>query len=164
MNKLFILLAALLLACTTFAQRWHCGSPNAQDVTATLDGATFTISGAGAMVNYDGSSAPWSDSVAAIEKVVISEGVTNIGNWSFFSCHNLTSVAIPGSVTSIGDMAFYDCIALASFEVSANNTVYDSKDGVLVDKTKTTRKARWKASLNYVRTCFVMLCKRIAGL
>lgn len=41
--------------------------------------------------------------------IVISDGVTSIGNYAFKGCTGLTSVTIPDSVTSIGSNAFYDC-------------------------------------------------------
>lgn len=44
-----------------------------------------------------------------IQEVVIEEGVTRIGNGSFYKCSDLTSVTIPASVTSIGEYAFKDC-------------------------------------------------------
>ena len=40
--------------------------------------------------------------------------VTNIGNSTFSSCSNLTSMVIPDSVTSIGDYAFSGCSILTS--------------------------------------------------
>ena len=45
-----------------------------------------------------------------IRKVVIKDGVTNIGREAFEHCSSLTSITIPNSVTSIGDYAFYLCI------------------------------------------------------
>ena len=42
-----------------------------------------------------------------IKDLVIPDGVTSIGNLSFYRCSGLTSVTIPNSVTSIGKSAFY---------------------------------------------------------
>ena len=39
-------------------------------------------------------------------KVVLPEGITKIGDWTFARCENLTSVTIPDGVTSIGEFAF----------------------------------------------------------
>ena len=52
-------------------------------------------------------------------------------------------VTIPGTtnnlpVTSIGDSAFASCASLTAITVSSGNTVYNSEDGVLFNKSKTT--------------------------
>lgn len=42
------------------------------------------------------------------------------------------------SVTSIGDYAFSSCSGLTAINVSSNNTVYSSIDGILYNKETTT--------------------------
>ena len=55
--------------------------------------------------------------------------LTRIGNRAFATCHSLASVDIPSGVTNIGEAAFGGCTSLASVMVSADNTVYDSREG-----------------------------------
>ncbi len=125
----------------------------------TEDG-TLTISGEGEMDDYAWGSSPlynYSDSILA---VVVEDGVTSIGNSTFYYCESLTSIVIPDSITSIGDYAFYRCKSLTSivipdsvtnignyvffcaglqsFIVDSANAYYCSEDGVLFDKNKTT--------------------------
>ena len=50
--------------------------------------------------------APWYSQREKINKVVIENGVTNIGSYAFNGCVNFTSITIPNSVTSIGNYAF----------------------------------------------------------
>ena len=47
----------------------------------------------------------------------IPEGVTSIGESTFFGCASLTSINIPEGVTSIGDYAFYGCSNLTSINI-----------------------------------------------
>ena len=47
-----------------------------------------------------------------VEKYIIGNSVTTIGNSAFYGCSGLTSVTIPNSVTSIGGAAFYNCSSL----------------------------------------------------
>lgn len=66
---------------------------------------TLTISGSGAMYNYDqySNTAPWS---CDVKTVVIEDGITTIGDNAFYGCYNLTSVTIPNGITRIGEYAF----------------------------------------------------------
>lgn len=70
--------------------------------------SVLTISGTGAMADYtDFSAVPWNANRTEIKRVVVSNGVTSIGNCAFESCGKLTSVEIGNSVTKIGDRAFF---------------------------------------------------------
>ena len=55
----------------------------------------------------------------------IPDGVTSIGDYSFYGCKSLISVTIPDSVTSIGDYSFYDCTSLASIIVLSANCSFE---------------------------------------
>lgn len=82
--------------------------------TLTEDGV-LTISGTGAMTNYSyNSTAPWYANRAMISRVVLSSGLTSIGNYAFYECTKLASVTLPGGVTAIGSSAFQKCSALKS--------------------------------------------------
>lgn len=49
-----------------------------------------------------------------VTDVTFPDDITEIGNYAFSSCSNLTSITIPNSVTSIGDDAFHGCSSLKS--------------------------------------------------
>jgi hypothetical protein len=49
--------------------------------------------------------------------VIIPDGITSIGKFSFFGCSGLREVRIPDSVTSIGEEAFKDCIGLREIHI-----------------------------------------------
>ena len=49
----------------------------------------LTISGSGAMQNYNGSNMPWQLYRDYIKTVVIEDGITSIGNYAFYNCNNL---------------------------------------------------------------------------
>ncbi len=52
-----------------------------------------------------------------LTKVVISEGVKEIGNWAFYGSRNLKSLSVPESVETIHERAFPWCEALEEFSV-----------------------------------------------
>ena len=80
---------------------------------------TLTISGTGAMKDYNNDDNPspvYNNS--DVKKIVIEDGVTSIGNSAFDSCRNLTSITIPDSVTSIRNGAFKNCTGLTSITIA----------------------------------------------
>ena len=84
----------------------------------TSSDRTLTISGTGNMTNFvDNRYVPWVSLRDEITKVVIKDGVTNIGDYAFWNCRPLSSVEIPNSVTSIGEYAFYGCSGLTSITI-----------------------------------------------
>ena len=66
------------------------------------------------MEDYNNSSAPWYDHRYDTTKIVISNGVTGIGEGAFCYFTELTSVSLPGSLKSIGAYAFRGCSSLKS--------------------------------------------------
>ncbi|MDE5896663.1 MAG: leucine-rich repeat domain-containing protein, partial [Clostridia bacterium] len=52
-----------------------------------------------------------------LSTVVISDGVTSIGDYAFYYCNGLKSIEIPNSVTSIGNYAFSDCSRLSRLDI-----------------------------------------------
>ena len=79
---------------------------------------TLTISGTGAMKDYDydsNRSPVYRNS--DVKKVVIEDGVTSIGSYAFQNCRSLTNITIPNSVTSIGNSAFEWCSSLSSVTI-----------------------------------------------
>lgn len=68
---------------------------------------------------------------------VIPDGVMNITDYFLWDCKTLKTLTIPYSVTSIGENALWRCMSLENINVSADNKVYSSVDGVLFNKDKT---------------------------
>ena len=95
-----------------------------ENITWTLDDSgLLTISGTGAMDNYDWSGeVPWNSSSETIQAVQIANGVTSIGDYAFCSCYSLTDVTIPSSVTSIGNSAFSSCVSLTDITIPSSVT------------------------------------------
>ena len=90
----------------------------------TSSDGTLTISGTGNMTDYHFvGEALWYSQREEIKKVVIKDGVRNIGNFTFIYCENLTSVEIPNSVTRVGEHAFSECGGLTSIEIPNSVTI-----------------------------------------
>lgn len=72
-----------------------------------------------------------------LKSVVLPDSVESIGNYSFASCKYLKNVYIGSGVKDIHINAFTYSQRLEEINVSENNEVYSSKDGVIYDKTGT---------------------------
>ena len=57
-----------------------------------------------------------------LTNLIIPDGVTSIGDYSFVGCTSLISVTIGNSVTSIGEYAFYKCTSLTSVTIGDSVT------------------------------------------
>ena len=90
----------------------------------TADG-TLTITGRGAMPDYtqeeltmdehvdEKPPVPWQAYDADLRAIVIGEGITHIGDYTFMNCWRVTSVTLPSTLRSIGKYAFSYCAAEA---------------------------------------------------
>ena len=94
------------------------GTIHAEITWNLSDDGTLTISGTD-MPDFYEFEAPWHSYSQRnkIRKVIIKDGVTNIGNYAFSLCSNMTSVTIPKSVTRIGYCAFKYCFCLISITI-----------------------------------------------
>ena len=99
----------------TLYAKWNVGGDcgkDGSDVKWELDTTTgtLTISGTGKMADYDNTDKqPWANQRSSINKVVIGDGVTSIGQYAFALCKSLSEITIPAKVERIGEYAFYDC-------------------------------------------------------
>lgn len=91
----------------------------------TDDPSTYklTIRGSGAMEDYlMSSNQPWRSFRDQITSVVVSPGVTSIGNLAFTRFSKLIHVDIADSVVSIGEQAFSDCSSLTDIKIPQSVT------------------------------------------
>ena len=128
---------AIISSFTTAATSGDFGENNClhwEVSTGVLSGKTLTISGTGAMPDFDfpnGNLAPWWNYEALgmltsfgnfklegeLKKVVIKDGVTNVGNYALFFLPAATQVTLPGSVTSIGRYGIAMCSKLTGLSI-----------------------------------------------
>lgn len=63
----------------------------------------------------------------SLTSVTIPSSITNISRGAFVYCSSLTTVTIPNSITNIGDSAFYGCTSLTSLMIPRSVTFIGSK-------------------------------------
>lgn len=128
---------AILSSFTTTATEGNFGENSClhwEVSTGVLSGKTLTISGTGAMPDFDfpnGNLAPWWNYEALgmltsfgnfklegeLKKVVIKDGVTNVSNYALFCLPAATQVTLPDSVTSIGRYGIAMCSKLTGMSI-----------------------------------------------
>ena len=128
---------AILSSFTTAATSGDFGENNCLHwkVTSTLTSKTLTITGTGAMPDFDfpnGNLAPWwnyealgmnaiseidIDIKGNLKRVIIGDGVTNVSNYALFFLPAATQITLPESVTSIGRYGIAMCSALTGMSI-----------------------------------------------
>ena len=120
-----------VLVCAIFLSAFTLPAYADDTVTGTCgENATFryangvlTISGTGEMNNYDDDASytdeyKWNMSSDKVKKVVVEEGITRIGDYSFYKFLSLEEVILPESVKEIGYGAFSRCENLVEANVA----------------------------------------------
>ena len=128
---------AIISSFTTAATEGDFGVNNCLHwkVTSTFTSKTLTITGSGAMPDFDfpnGSLAPWwnyealgmnalseidFDIKGKLKTVIIGEGVTNVSNYALFFLPAATQVTLPESVTHIGRYGIAMCSKLTGMSI-----------------------------------------------
>ena len=128
---------AILSSFTTAATEGDFGENSCLHwkVTSTFTSKTLTITGSGAMPDFDfpnGNLAPWwnyealgmnalseidFDIKGNLKTVIIGEGVTNVSNYALFFLPAATQVTPPDSVTSIGRYGIAMCSKLTGMSI-----------------------------------------------
>ena len=109
---------------------------------------TLTISGTGAMYDFEYMETPWYGYFGDISAVVIQDGVTRIGNnafregvnitavslsdtiteigaWSFMGAEKLTGIVLPQNLRTLEQEAFLNCVSLEEIELPGTLTFFD---------------------------------------
>lgn len=128
---------AILSSFATAATSGDFGENNCLhwEVTSTLTSKTLTITGTGVMPDFDfpnGNLAPWWNYEALgmnaiseidfdikrnLKRVIIGDGVTNVGDYALFCLPAATQITLPESVTSIGRYGIALCSKLTGMSI-----------------------------------------------
>ena len=133
---------AIISSFTTAATSGDFGVNNCLHwkVTSTFMSKTLTITGTGAMPDFDfpnGNLAPWwnyealgmnaiseidFDIKGNLKRVIIGDGVTNVGDYALFCLPAATQVTLPESVTRIGRYGIAMCSKLTGLSIPKSVT------------------------------------------
>ena len=119
--KKLLLATALTICLLANSMAQQCGA----NLTWQFQNQTLTISGSGAMYDYnDNSPAPWKQYNDQIRNIVLPNGLTHIGEEAF-ALTAVESLTIPNTVKSIGVYAMYGCENLTALQLSSQINIID---------------------------------------
>lgn len=128
--KNYIVFILFLCVVTSSAQTYKgvCGAKgNEKNVRweITSDNSLI-IDGEGKMISLhkDTDKMPWSDYKDKIVRVIIKDGVSNIGDYAFSDFNNLINVYIPSSVTHIGEWCFAYCPNITTICLNVTDPIH----------------------------------------
>ena len=99
-----------------------------ENLTWTLDDdGLLTISGTGSTGDFI-NMPPWYDYPSQIKSVVVEEGVTKLGAYTFYECSNCSTFSIARTVTAIDSTAFQHCPSIT--EIRYGGTVEAWKQAI----------------------------------
>lgn len=97
------------------------GGAYTDTINWTLENGVLTFSGTGRMTDWNYSNyskAPFYQYQENITKVVVEDGITHVGAYTFnVNYTNITEVVLADSVQSLGELSFYQCSKLASINI-----------------------------------------------
>lgn len=96
-----------------------------------------------------------------IKKVIIENGVTNIGEYMFSCCSSLTSITIPDSVTSIDHCAFCGCSGLTNIIIP--NSIKKIGVHAFSDTAYYNDTSNWLNDVLYIDNCLIEAKETLSG-
>ncbi len=170
MKKLLsVIMAAVMLisvtagtsvfACAAELTSGACGSGVKYSYSSS--DKTLTISGKGTMTDYKKRSLSPFSGREEIEKLVVENGVLNIGSNAFYDCTKLKEITLPASLQNIGEYAFWNCEKLGDIKIPDSvkhigynafaYTAYYNKD------------SNWDYGVLYIGNCLVATNDNLQG-
>ncbi len=149
MNKKIL---GLLITFIISVQTMVCAEDN---IKWSFDNGVLTVWGSGEMNDYQKTDKkPWDEHINDTKKLIIKDGITSVGDWSFARFSRLEEIEFPNTINLIGERAFYDCqsvdyINLPNSVKTIENGAFNScKNVVRVKLPKTIEKIGDSAFMN----------------
>lgn len=133
MRKIYTLIIALVASIGMTKAEVYSGTCGVDGDNLTwelnTEDSTLVITGSGAMTSWNLNMqyfAPWKSYSGSIRSVSLPMGLTNIGEFAFYSCYNLTDISFPNTITSIESCAFDGCQKLETINIPSSMTSINS--------------------------------------
>lgn len=122
-----IITGPIHLYSNTYVGSAPLGGQLTETINWSLVDGVLTLTGTGATPDYayGATNRPWQDYISDIKKIVVGEGITNIGNTTFKNVVNLEEVSLPSTLKTIGKYGFYNCRNLKTINLPEGLTSLD---------------------------------------
>lgn len=148
-----------LLQVSVLAETGTCGENLIWNLS---DDGVLTVSGTGDMTNgEDYGTAPWEDTKAFINEIVIEDGVESVGAYMFWDCGNVKKVTLGEDVSRIGKAGFLYCEGLTTLQLPPNIGYVD--DWAFIH-CKALVKVYVPLSLNYFGDSVFLGCENLTDI
>jgi len=133
MNKSLItitwLFSIILVICFNLTVYANTNGTCGDSITWMLsDDGTLTLNGSGDMYDYSANKSnrpPWYTYCEDIYNVIISDGITSVGDAAFDSCFNLQKLHLGKDIASLGWRSFGNCISLENITFPSSISYID---------------------------------------
>ena len=114
--------AAYPMAKTPYVRNIAASGTVSSSISWVLDGdtGTLTVSGSGIIPSYRYNDPPWYPYRESIKSIVVSEGITEVGERAFYWSTNCTEVILPDSLIAIREYGFNNLRALQTITLPPN--------------------------------------------
>ncbi len=100
------------------AETVEAGGACGNTVTWDLTGGVLTISGTGDMQDFSNySDSGWYKDRKSIGTIIVSEGITSLGDYAFYGCSNVKEVKLPSTLNDLGRISFAQCSSLKKIDI-----------------------------------------------
>ena len=119
--------AAYPMATLPYVQNVTASGTLSNGIKWVLDGDTgiLTVSGKGAIPAFRNWDAPWEPYAESISGIVISEGITSVGDRAFAWCNYAATLSLPSTLKTICEYAFNNCRSLTNIDLPNSLTTLE---------------------------------------
>ena len=91
-------------------------------ITMTVNSGTISFIGNSAYAFYGSTSATNAHNRVRINRIILGDAVSGIGDYAFYNCYVLPNIVIPNGITSIGGHVLRNCYSLTSVTIPSSVT------------------------------------------
>ena len=104
---------------------------------------------------------PWYYSRNNVSEITMEEGITKIGDYTFYNCTSLKTLELPTTLTSLGKSAFAAC---SNWETKIDMSKWtEIGDGAFLNCNNITGTFRFSKNLNEIKASIFQNCEKLTG-